>query len=659
MPAKPPAPLTPPTPSVPRYQHVFLFYFENQDYGAVIGNAKQAPYLNSLRKDGATLTDFYAEEHPSDANYLAFAGGSAFGVPLDDPEEENPQYTIDARNIGDEIDAAHETWKVYAQSADGPCDDTVHGYYWNDDQPMLYFKDVRDRPAYCAAHVVPLEELGPDLKTAASTPSFAWVAPNDCTDMEGCGIAAGDAFLKTELTQIMKSPAWRTQRSLAIITFDEDASDGQRPAQRVPTLVLASQGVRPGYSDPARYTHYSLLRTVEAALGLRTLTANDLYAPAFNDIFKTNKTLGTERTVASAPSAGLIANPGRRGSGGARPIATVRFLAAAAKARQPIGWVADYGSASVSPVNLTTRKAGPAISVGPGPQAIVASPDGKTVYAADSLSDTVTPIDASTGRAGKAIHVGAAPRALAITPDGKTLYVANDGSATVTPIATATNRPGRPIPVGRDPRAIALAPNGRTAYVLNWLSATVTPIATATGRPGRPIPVGAFPVAYAFGPGARTLYIASFGADSVTPIDTATGRPGRPLPAGDAPDAVAATADGAFAVDGDSDQLTRLGANRAIPVGYSPAAIAVSGATGYVVNTIDSTVTPVSLRTGKAARPLNVGPYTYPTVITITGQTAVVLEPYGYTVVLINLKTRHVFAPITVGAYPTAVAITR
>src|ERR1700735_2505526 len=128
-------------------------------------------------------------------------------------------------------------------------------------------------PCDDTVHVVPLEELGLALKTTASTPNFAWVAPNDCTDMEGCGIAAGDAFLKTELTQIMNSPAWRTQRSLAIITVGEDATDAQRPAQRVPTLVVASQGVRPGYTDPARYTHYSLLRTVEAALGLGTLTA--------------------------------------------------------------------------------------------------------------------------------------------------------------------------------------------------------------------------------------------------------------------------------------------------------------------------------------------------------------------------------------------------
>ncbi len=537
-PAQAPAPLTPPTPSVPGYQHVFLFYFENEDYGDIIGNVKQAPYLNSLRKDGATLSGFYAEEHPSDANYLAFAGGSAFGVPLDDPEEGNNLYTINARNIGDEIDAAHETWKTYTQSADGPCDDTVHGYYWDDDQPMLYFKDVRGRPAYCAAHVVPLEELGQDLKTTASTPNFAWVAPNDCTDMEGCGIAAGDAFLKTELTQIMNSPAWRTQRSLAIITFDEDATDGQRPAQRVPTLVLASQGVRPGYTDPTRYTYYSLLRTVEAALGPGTLTANDRYAPAFNQIFKTSKTLSSERTLGSTTPAPLTPPQPDRATGSApaaQTAPTARFLAAAAKSRQPIAWVANYASNSVSPVNLTTRTAGPQIRVGPGPQAILATPNGKTIYVADSLSDTVTPITASTGKAARPIRVGVSPWALAITPDGKTLYVADEGSGTVTPIATATDKPGPPIRVGRDPRAIAMAPGGGTAYVLNWLSGTVTPIVTATGGPGRSIQVGAFPVAYAFGPGARTLDIASFGASTVTPIDTETGCPGRPLPAGYAP----------------------------------------------------------------------------------------------------------------------------
>ena len=67
------------------------------------------------------------------------------------------------RNIGDLVNAAHETWRAYNESAAGPCDDTVHGYYWDDDLPFLYFADVRQRAAYCAAHVLPLESMAPDL----------------------------------------------------------------------------------------------------------------------------------------------------------------------------------------------------------------------------------------------------------------------------------------------------------------------------------------------------------------------------------------------------------------------------------------------------------------------------------------------------------------
>ena len=110
--------------------------------------------------------------------------------------------------MADLVDGAHESWKAYLQSANGPCDDTVHENYWDDDQPMMYFADVRERPAYCAAHVVPLQELAGDLRHASTTPNFAWVSPDDCSDMEGCGIAAGDAFLAKELGMIMASPAW-------------------------------------------------------------------------------------------------------------------------------------------------------------------------------------------------------------------------------------------------------------------------------------------------------------------------------------------------------------------------------------------------------------------------------------------------------------------
>jgi YVTN family beta-propeller protein len=657
-PVVPPAPLTPPPTQVPPYQHVFLFYFENEDFGQVIGNTAQAPYLNGLLRQGSLLSQFYAEEHPSDGNYLALAGGSAFGIPLDDPEEENSQYTISARNIGDLIDAAHESWKAYTQSANGPCDDTVHGYYWNDDQPMLYFADVRDRPAYCAAHVTPLESLRSDLASAATTPTFAWIAPNDCTDMEGCGIGPGDAFLAQELGMIMASPAWLTQRSLAVITFDEDAQDYQRPAQRVPTIIVGSAGVRQGYVSSVRYTHYSLLRTIEAALGLGTLTSNDRYAQPVNDVFDPGQV-----DLTAGPDADASVPASADGQAEAVPAVAA---ATGKAARQPMAWVADYGSGTVTPVNLISQKAGRAIPVGADPQAIVVTPDGRTVYVANAGSGTVTPIDTTTDRAGPPIQVGADPVALAVTPDGRTVYVANEGSGTVTPIDTTTDRAGPPIPAGAGPRAIAMTPNGRTAYVVDWEGGTVTPIDTATDEAEPPIQVGSFPVAIVISAHGGTAYVANYGSDTVTPISIATQTAGQPIQAGYAPDALAVTPDGkdVYVIDGNSDRVTQIVTatgrpGRAVTVGYSPVAVTVSasGTTAYVVSSITGTVTPLAPASGRAGAPISVGLYSYPTGMALTGSAAVVLDTYAGQITLINTRTQHVFAPVTVGNYPVALAI--
>jgi YVTN family beta-propeller protein len=670
--------LTPPAARVPRYQHVFLFYFENEDFHQIVGNTKQAPYLNSLLPHASLLGQFYAEEHPSDGNYLAIAGGSTFGVPLDDPAEENPLYTINASNIASEIDGAHETWKAYLQSAAGPCDDTVHGYYWDDDQPMMYFADVRERAAYCASHVVPLASLPADLRKTSTTPNFAWVSPDDCSDMEGCGIKAGDDFLKAELSQIMRSPAWTRQRSLAIITFDEDAQDYQHPAQRVATIVLGSHGVRQGYVSPVRYTHYSLLRTMEAALGLGTLTDNDLYAQPLNDIFSRNAapdaSLAPSEPASSAAAAAPA--PAPAAAAAATPATapgTASRLTPAAPAASPdpapTAFVVNYASNSVTPVDLSTRKAGRAIPVGADPDAIALTPDGRTAYVVNSGSGTVTPITTATRKAGTPIRVGADPTAIAITPDGRTAYVTNSGSNTVTPISTATNKPGRAIAVGAYPKALAITPDGATVYVLNWEGGSVTPIATATNRAGRQIRTGAFPSAIAITPGGATAYVVNYGSDTVTPVSTAGGIMGAPIPVGQAPNSIAITSNGqtAYVVDGDTDAVTPITvatneAGPAIRVGYSPVSVAVapSGTAAYAVNAISGTVTPVSASSDAAGAALSVGLYDYPTAISFerSGATALVIDTYNGTVTPVNTATGHVYPAITVGGFPAAAAIT-
>ncbi len=686
-----PQALTPPTADIPRYQHVFLFYFENEDFDAIIGNTRQAPFFNRLLPHASLLADFFAEEHPSDANYLAVAGGSSFGIPLDDPLEENPQYTIRARNISDLIGAAHETWKAYLQSADGPCDDTVHGYYWDDDMPMTYFADVRDRPAFCAAHIVPLQALTADLAHADTTPNFAWVSPDDCWDMEGCGIKAGDDFLATELGEIMRSPAWRTQRSLAIITFDEDGYDYERPAQRVATIIIGSRGVRRGYVSRVRYTHYSLLRTIEVALGLGTLTANDRYAQPVNDVFLHGRgaaaagitLLDVRRPAARQPVHRPAARPAGRQQSGAAGMLPL----AAKRPAHPTAFVVNSASNSVTPVDLVTRRAGKPILVGADPVAIAISPSGAMAYVVNSGSSTVTPIATATGKAGKPIRVGADPQGIAITPAGQTAYVTNMGSDTVTPIDLATGRPGAAIAVGSMPRAIAITPDGRTALVLNWGGGSVTPIRLPTGRfpssgprsfgrPGRAIPAGSYPFSISVAPDGVMAYVASFGSDTVTPINTLALRAGAPIAVGQAPDSVAVTPDSSrvYVVNGDSETMTVMpaarsilppatpAASRTIAVGYSPAAVAIdaSGKTAFVVNTISGTVTPVSTVTGKAGRPILIGVYSYPTAIQLApaGPTAVVVSPYAGQITLLDTATLRAVATVNVGSYPVAAAVT-
>src|SRR5216683_1615892 len=57
-----------------------------------------------------------------------------------------------------------------------------------------------------------------------------------------------------------------------------------------------------------------------------------------------------------------------------------------------------------------------------------------TAYVGNYGSGTVTPIDLASNTAGSPIAVGAKPWGIAITPDDGTAYVANSGAETLTPI---------------------------------------------------------------------------------------------------------------------------------------------------------------------------------------------------------------------------------
>jgi hypothetical protein len=292
--------LTRPMSEVPAFRHVFFVFLENENYSSsqapahsgdyIVGNPA-APYLNhTIGRAGALLTQMYATTHPSDPNYLAVSGGSTFGW------ETNPIVGYDkiaGTNLGDRLEAVGKTWKGYAQGMSGNCDTTYHdtargGYYLPDDEPFMLYADVINNPARCAAHDQPMTQFSKDLRTAATTPDFVWFAANDYQDMELGGVRAGDAWLARTLPQIFASPAWRDQRCLLIVSWDEGYAKEFGPAfpNQIATYVVASHGlVRAGSVSRVRYSDYSLGATIEAALGLKPLTSNDTYAQPVTGIW--------------------------------------------------------------------------------------------------------------------------------------------------------------------------------------------------------------------------------------------------------------------------------------------------------------------------------------------------------------------------------------
>jgi hypothetical protein len=201
---------------------------------------------------------------------------------------------------------------------------TAADQYTTRHNPFVWFDSVIDNAAECDANVVPLGTLGPneqpsptghlamDLRREKTTPRFAFITPNLCSDGHD-GICAGtnstggnvggltgaDEFLRAWMPLILDSPAYKDGHTLVVITFDEADVDRDDPSYAVSccneatgpnthapgnagldtdtapgggqigALLLNAKYVTPGSTDSTgSYNHYSALRSYEDLLGL-------------------------------------------------------------------------------------------------------------------------------------------------------------------------------------------------------------------------------------------------------------------------------------------------------------------------------------------------------------------------------------------------------
>jgi hypothetical protein len=302
-----PAPATKRPPAmVPAFDHVFMVMMENTGFSQVIGDTADAPFINSLAARGTLMAAYNGVYHPSDENYLAVAGGDVFvRGPIYWPD-----IHVGARHIGDELEAIGKTWKVYEQGMGTPCNlnSNADVNYAPDDAPFINFNDIAHNLPRCAAHLFDTTQLATDLQSAATTPNFAWIAADDYYDGELPGngspqsLQVQDHWLRRTLSPILNSPAWRHDRSLLILTWDESSDYSNN---HVATIVVASGTlVRPGVVSCVPSNHYGTGRTIELALGLSALTVNDRFARPLNEAFSPRAPVPTLSTATTSVAQG-------------------------------------------------------------------------------------------------------------------------------------------------------------------------------------------------------------------------------------------------------------------------------------------------------------------------------------------------------------------
>jgi DNA-binding beta-propeller fold protein YncE len=226
--------------------------------------------------------------------------------------------------------------------------------------------------------------------------------------------------------------------------------------------------------------------------------------------------------------------------------------------------------------------------VGKYANAIAIAPDDKTAYVSSLTEDTVTPYDLAKGTAGPPVKVGVTPEAIVITPDGRTMYVLSSASAhskqsEVTPITIATGKAGAPIPAGGESQQMAISPDGKT--ILVFLKDSVTPIDTTTNTAGKALAAGTVsPAGVEFSADGQTAYVVDMGAGTLTSINLATRTAGKPIKVGDASKVL----DGPLAVAITPDGKTAYVLNPSLDPKH------------------DSLVTPVDIAAGTAGKPIAV-----------------------------------------------------
>jgi len=273
-------------------------------------------------------TDVVATDHK-------YPAGSVVGISDDDSPSVATDYpvppaiasihrwTVQLPSLAGQLVSHGKDWRVYLQNipeagtnlANWPGDKNTAKLYAVKHNPFSYIEEVQKHPAQFAKQV-PIEQLFSDIANGTA-PAFSYIVPDQCRDMHGLGnvlapcggvndtdandVKRGDDETFWIVNAITGSKTWRKGRNALFVVFDEgngpltckydpdtktdvmpnslvpgrDCYDRKNFNDKVVLIAITNYGIR-GVVDNRFYSHYSLLKTIEAAFDLPFLGhAND------------------------------------------------------------------------------------------------------------------------------------------------------------------------------------------------------------------------------------------------------------------------------------------------------------------------------------------------------------------------------------------------
>jgi hypothetical protein len=258
---------------LPPIKHVFVIELADEPYALTFGPESPAPYLaHTLERRGELLPRVYAVAHEALADEVALISGlgptpqTAADCPTyadilpSLPNKEGQYvggqgciYPRAAETIGNQLEAKHLAWRVYAEALGQTTPSATPTACWHPEfntpdptsqappgerfatfrDPFSYFDDVIHSPG-CAEDDVPIERLAVDLRSAARTPAFSYIVPDLCDDGRPTpcvpggrgGLPAAEGFLRRVVPEILAAPAYR-KNGLLIITADQAPATGE------------------------------------------------------------------------------------------------------------------------------------------------------------------------------------------------------------------------------------------------------------------------------------------------------------------------------------------------------------------------------------------------------------------------------------------------